>query len=101
MDYDALKVWVDVAQFVLLAAVGAWSWLAQRNDETRAAVADHAERLSAIEARVTKMPDHDDLSKLWTEMNETRAAVERVIGELTQISKQLSMISEYLLNQSK
>lgn len=101
MDYDALKVWVDVAQFVVIAAVGAWSWLAQRNDETRAAVASHAARLSAMEARLGEVPDHDDLARLWTELNQTRSAVERVIGELSQISKQLSMISEHLLTQGK
>lgn len=96
-----VAVIVDVVQFLVIGAIGVWSWLVQRNDNTAASVAEHAERLSSLEAKLAAVPGHDDLRSLREEISDTRSAVERVIGELKQIASQLRLVNEHLLKEAR
>jgi hypothetical protein len=100
-NYDAIKIIVDVVQFLVIGAVGVWMWLVQRNDNTAASVSEHAERLSTLEAQIQGVPGHSDLESLRKEIGETRSAVERAVGQLEQITRQLGMINEHLLNEAR
>jgi len=96
-----VSVIVDVVQFLVIGAIGVWSWLVQRNDNTAAKVAEHAEKISALEARLGEVPGHDDLQTLRHEISETRTGVDRVVGELKQISSQLRLVNEHLLKEAR
>jgi len=97
VNYDAVKVIVDLVQFLVIGGVGVWAWLVRRNDDTAEQVAQHGEKIATLEAQIKGVPGHDDLETLRSEISETRGAIERANGELVQISKTLSLIQEHLL----
>lgn len=98
LNYDALKIWVDVLQFLILGGFAVGAWLVRKSDNTAEIVTKHGERLATLEADLSGMPSHTDITALRAEMSQTRAAVENVAGELKQITNLVSTINEFLLN---
>lgn len=55
-------------------------------------------RNEVLESRQSQAPNHTDLSKMYDRMNTIAEGMERQNGQLSALTHQLSMISEYLLN---
>jgi hypothetical protein len=109
MNYEALKIWIDLAQFILMIGL---SLIIHRSNKKQVEKDD----VIAIEARLTRMetdtkhaPTHSDLSKLYERMAGTEhrlseriesvgGSVKRLEGESAAQTRILNLVYESLVN---
>lgn len=95
------RLMTDLAQFLVMLVMGAWLRRAQRDQVTQAQIQAIDARLSRAEARIEQMPDHDDLGDLHDRVNQVKAGMDTMTGELTGIRTTLNLIHNYLLTGGK
>ncbi len=103
MNFTEITPYVVAANFCLTWGIGFYVHLVNKNKATtdrmerleatmHTALALHAERLSRVEATLKVVPTHDDLGKLYRELNETTQQVSRLSGEISQMNDNLRML---------
>lgn len=119
MEYDAVKIWVDVAQFVITGAIGVYMYLTNKGDATNRRISDlegkhdkrldgHGDRLAKIEEAIKHMPTHDDLSGLRTDGGKMAADIASLKAEthgqtelLRRLEATVGRISDWLIDRAK
>lgn len=122
MNYDALKAWIDLAQFVWIIGATIWAFWGSKDKAIRAKLGKHAESIGEIDVRITRIeesskhvPTHEDLSVMHEKMNELSQMVERIGGDvratkaevagvrglIVPMQRTIELVNEHLLNQSK
>ncbi|MDD2811057.1 DUF2730 family protein [Rhodoferax sp.] len=107
MTFTELVPYFVVANFGLSWATAFYVHLSSKNKATNdrlerleaavhTALALHAERLSQVEATLRVVPTHDDLGKLYRELNETTQQVSRLSGEISQMNDNLRMLLHHM-----
>ena len=107
MNFTELTPYIITANFVLTWGIGFYVHLVNKNKATTdkmehldtkasANFANHADRLSRIEATLKVVPTHDDLGKLQRELNETTQQVSRLSGEISQMNDNLRMLLHHM-----
>lgn len=97
-NYDALKFWLDVAQWVFTVGVMVFVWIDRGRSDNRGLIKQLHDRHDALERRLItaeeglkRAPTHDDISALREEQASTRATVERMASSVDRIH-------DYLMN---
>lgn len=105
VDYTALRFWIDVLYLGGVIAVGIYAWVVNRSKANRSAIDELDGRTQSVERRqdkleerVANVPTHHDLARVYDRLNGVSEQVKEMNGNLTGISRQIGMISEYLLN---
>lgn len=108
MSYEHIKLWVDVAQFAVMSAIGIWMYLERRNDKTNARVTEvagkleaHDGRLVRVETQVKHLPQTPDLEKLYERLRTVDHRTSHMEGEFQEVRRTLGLIHEYLMNKDK
>jgi hypothetical protein len=108
MNWDAIKVYLDIGQALMTGAVWIYVVISNRQkvnkvaiDRVDARVGDLGGRIMVLEDRVRHSPTHDDLGKLYERMNSVNAEMQHMNGHLEAMRRQFEMVNEYLLNGSK
>lgn len=112
MNYDAIKIWVEVALFLIQGGFSIWVWLFIRGDKTNDRITtlgdevdkrldDHGNRLATLEGKVAAAPTHDDLSGIHDRITEVVKLQERMAGEFQVVKGTLNMIHQHLLTGGK
>lgn len=98
LDYDALKFWLDLTQWLLIVAMLIYGWIdhgrsANRRDITTIGrrQQDIDSRLNLFEEQLKHVPTHDDITRLREEVSGVRAKLDRV-------TTTLDRIHDYLMN---
>lgn len=99
MNYEAFKIWIDVAHIGVTLGIAVWLWLSQRSDKTDTRLDDHDTRLTAVETKVEAGPNHDDLGSIHDRITEVARLQERVAGEFQGVKNVLNLIHQHLLTQ--
>ena len=103
MDFSQITPYVAAANFVLTWGIGFYVHLGNKNKATNdriermesdvnARLTLHSERLGRIEAQLAVVPTHDDLGKLYRELNETANQVSRLAGEISHMNDNLRLL---------
>lgn len=112
MNYDAIKIWVDVAQFLITGAIGIYIYLVNKGDATNERIStlagdhderldDHQQRISRIEEALKHMPTHDDLSGIKADIASLKAETQGQTLLLERLEKTVSRISDWLIDRAK
>lgn len=108
LNYDALRIWVEVALFVIQGGFSIWVWMFIRGDktndritdlsrDTKESLDDHGTRLASLEGKVAAAPTHDDLGGIHDRITEVVKLQERMAGEFQTVKGTLNMIHQHLL----
>lgn len=119
MDYEVLKFWFTLANFLLTGGVGFYVHISNKNRVTNERVStiaekmdgrldDHDRRLATVEELVKHLPRHDDMTGLRQMCERVGGEVKGLRGEmsgmaqlLAQMQKPVDMITQYLINHGK
>jgi oligoendopeptidase F len=112
VNYDAIKIWVDVAQFFITGAIGVYIYLVNKSDATNERIStlaedhderldDHQQRLSRVEEAIKHMPTHDDLSGIKSDIASLKAETQGQTQLLERLEKTVSRISDWLIERAK
>jgi hypothetical protein len=103
MQIDEITSFIAASNFVLTWGIAFYVHVGNKTKVTSdrmerleaefgARLATHADRLIHAESTLALMPNHDDLSKLSRDLNETTNMVSRLAGELSQMNDNLRML---------
>lgn len=109
-DYEALKIWIDLAQFAVMAAIGIWMYLEKRHDKTADRISSLEEaadqrndaldaRLVRVETHIEHLPQTTDLEKLYERVRLVDHRTSHMEGEFREVRRTLSLIHEYLMKE--
>jgi LPS O-antigen subunit length determinant protein (WzzB/FepE family) len=109
MDTESIKFAITLAQFVMLIALAAYTYLGDQTKATSARVTaletdltdkyeEHGERLSRLEVSVDGQLTHKDLADLYESVNKLAATVNQLVGETKLQSDCLRMMINQMVN---
>lgn len=101
MTYEVVRFGWDIAQTLLIAAVGIMNWLNNRQKATAAEMSSHAVRIAKLESRIESLPTQDDLKEISASVSKISGDFREFKGEMHGVSLLLSKIHEFLLSQDK
>ncbi len=107
-----MKIWVDVAQFLITGAIGIYIYLVNKGDATNhrittlaeshdARLDDHRNRIARIEEALKHMPTHDDLANIRSDIASLKAETQGQTQLLERLEKTVSRISDWLIDRAK
>lgn len=105
MDYPAVKFWFDIAQTLLIAAIGIQQFLYKRQAATISSInriEDNANsNINGLDKRVTRLeeftnhvPTHQDLGEIHEKINAMFGTLKELSGSVQHISKSLDRLYE-------
>jgi hypothetical protein len=97
-DYDAMKFWLDVIQWIFTIGVMIFVWIDRGRSDNRKLIQQQTERIESFERRLITAeehlrhsPTHDDIAKLREEYSGLNSKVDRM-------AITLDRIHDYLMN---
>ncbi|MGD9858857.1 MAG: DUF2730 family protein [Marinobacterium sp.] len=97
-DYDAMKFWLDVIQWIFTIGVMIFVWIDRGRSDNRSLIQQQTERIESFERRLITAeehlrhsPTHDDIAKLREEYAGINSKVDRM-------AITLDRIHDYLMN---
>ena len=111
MNYDAIKIWIDVAQFLITGGIGVYIYLVNRGEaidkrisrfkeETGKTLTDHSGRIGQIEAVMKYLPTHNDMRTVTASLAKLSADNEGQTALLERLTKQVDRINEWLIDRA-
>lgn len=108
METQDIALAISAANFALTWGVALYMYLANKNRVTNERITtlqedidgkldDHAERLSALEARVDGVPNHGNLGSLHEKINGVRADVSNLGGRMDGIEATLRQLTNLIM----
>ncbi len=105
MDYDTIKVWLQIINMVGTFGLGCWLYLEKRSDKTNERIdvlADKVDQLdkavSSLQTATNGAPNHHDLSKVYDSVNRLAEKVNVVAGEIRAWGDTLRIIQNHMLS---
>lgn len=104
LNYEALKFWLTLIQFIGMIGVGVYAWYATRQKATTLAVTalgervdKHSDRLTRAEISLEHMPTHRDISEISTRIESMHGEISRMSGTLSGVNRAVDLMNEHLL----
>ena len=104
MNYDAMKIWVDLAQFAWIVGATIWAFWGDRNKEITTRVGEvegtvgkHGERLTRIESGAGHDEFYTELGRVSGDVRALQAQMDGMGDTLKGMHRQLELINGYLL----
>jgi GTP-binding protein EngB required for normal cell division len=102
----------QVLQFLLTGGIGVYVYLTNKDKVTNERISTmekaqtetnltHSSRLAKLEMRVEQSPTHQDLSNIYTKINQVSDCVSTLEGKFETASHTLNLIHDFLLRGSK
>lgn len=112
MNYDALRFWFDLLQFLLTGGVGIYVYLSNRQRVTSGRIReleedmderldDHHQRLARVEEHIKHLPTHADIGAVHERLNAIHGELQNLAGVVSALNRSLHLINEHLLNGRK
>ncbi len=115
-DYEAAKFWMGFLQLAGLVALGFYTHMTSKSKANSSAINTVRENLTSdiedledrvkrceqrqdlLEGQQSGAPNHGDLSKMYERLNDVAQDLSGLSGQISALSRQLSMVNTYLLN---
>lgn len=112
LNYDAIKIWIDVAQFLITGGIGVYIYLVNRGEaidkriskfkeEANKSLTDHENRIGQVEAVMKFLPTHNDMTSVKSQLAGLQAETEGQTALLERLTKQVDRINEWLIDRAK
>ncbi len=109
MKYEELKFWIDVAQFLLTAAIGIYiHWVAKHdaiNKRISSLEDDNDKRLDEHATRIAKLEGgaitHKDLDQIKRDLTEMKAENSGQTALLKRLKEQFDLMNQWLVDRAK
>jgi hypothetical protein len=98
MNYEVLKIWIDIAQFGAMFVLSIMIHRGNKRQVEKSEIMELENRLTQIETEARHAPTHDDLGKIYREINSTNKNVQEMSGEFRSAKHTLDLIHQHLLN---
>lgn len=116
LDYTAAKFWLDVAHWIVLVALGVWTYLRTKDKDNTNAIEKVAQelaefirasslanqeqnnRLTIMEETVKHLPTQRELTGLREEVASLTANIEGITAAMKRLEHQTNLIHEHLLS---
>jgi hypothetical protein len=109
MDYELAKLWFDILQTLLIAAIGVMNWLNNRHRITTATITKLEEsldgrldsqtaRLIRVEQDMKHAPGDDDFKRLYQRLDVLNGEFKELRGEFHSMRSTLALIHQYLMD---
>lgn len=106
MNYEAIKVWIDAAQFAWMIAATIWVFWGNKNKEVHdrvgaveSTVEKHGTQITRIESDAKHFPNHDDMGAVYRELRTVSGGMQLLTGEMKVLRGQVDLITKHMLDQ--
>lgn len=118
LNYDAVRVAIDVVQVLGLVGVSLYTWFSTRHRATKDAITrvddqrkadvarvderlkEHGDRLLTLEQQVNHLPDNNAIGTVHRRIDDVGQGLKGVEGQMMQMNTTLRLIQEHLLGMS-
>ena len=97
MDVSALKDYVYIAAMLLSVAAMVYTWLTGRSKANATSLREHEVRLTKIETAMEHTPGHDDLAKIYGQLDDLRGDVREMNGSMKANNLALGRVLDFLM----
>lgn len=97
MDAENIMFSLSTMQWIVMSAIGVYSWLIGRQAASAKELLDLRMRLTAIEAEMQQVPKHAHMAEMLARMERLDARLGGVEESIKPIARQLEKINDYLL----
>lgn len=109
MQYETIKIWIDLTQWLTTAAVGLYVYAVNRHRVTNARISaleehvdkrmdDHSDRLARLEQDARHAPSHEDLKRIHHRLDSVNGELREMRGEFHAANRTLELIHQHLLD---
>lgn len=108
MNYEAWKIWIDLAQFAVMLGLSLMIHLSNKKQVEKKEISEMEARLTRIETDTSNAPTHTDLGKIYEriagtehrlgeQINAIGGAVKRIEGENAAQTRILNLVYQSLV----
>jgi hypothetical protein len=108
MNYEAWKIWIDLAQFAVMLGLSLMIHLSNKKQVEKKEINDLNARLTSIESETKHAPTHGDLTKIYEriagtehrlgeQINVVGGTVQRIEGENAAQTRILNLVYQSLV----
>lgn len=109
MQYEEVKIWIDLLQWATTAAVGVYVYAVNRHRVTNERIGaleshvderldNHSDRLARLEQDARHAPSHEDLKRLHRRLDEVSGELREMKGEFQGARRTLELIHQHMLD---
>lgn len=99
MNLDDMQFSFSAVQWLIMAAIGAYTWMVSRAAATNKEVVDLRERIVALEADIKNMPTEASVRELIGRLERLTAHHEGTQKSIETLQYGVNRINDFLLNQ--
>ncbi|NBB09331.1 DUF2730 domain-containing protein [Pseudomonas sp. SLFW] len=101
MNFNELNFNLSAVQWLLLTAIGIYTWLTNRQAASTQQLLELRTRIVALEEHVRHLPDQTAVTDLLGDMKAMRAELTGVKDALAPLARSLDRINDYLLREKQ
>lgn len=98
IDLEVARLGLMVFNTVMVVWLAFQSRKNVKQDALDSRLASHADRLTAMERDLRHAPNHDDLKRIHSRLDEVSDDLSKLVGEFKGTAHTLGLIHEHLLN---
>jgi Tfp pilus assembly protein PilN len=101
MNFNELNFNLSAVQWLVLTAIGIYTWLTNRQAASTQQLLELRTRIVALEEHVRHLPDQTAVTDLLGDMKAMRAELTGVKDALAPLARSLDRINDYLLREKQ
>lgn len=101
MNFTELNFNLSAVQWLVLTAIGIYTWLTNRQAASTQQLLELRTRIVALEEHVRHLPDQTAVTDLLGDMKAMRAELTGVKDALAPLARSLDRINDYLLREKQ
>lgn len=112
MDYEKIRFWISIAEWVTTAGVWLYVWNVNRNRVTDKRITaleehmdekmdGHADRIARLEQDTKHAPNHEDMKRLHQRLDGVNGELKEMRGQFTTANHTLTLIHRHLLEKKQ
>lgn len=101
MNFSEMTFSSEAVRYLLMAALGIYSWFIGRQAASAAELLELRTRITTLETLMKQVPSQQQLHELGTNLAKLTGSVEAVNQRIAPMARGLERVESYLLNNSK
>jgi len=98
---EDFKFYVTIAQWLVMCAVGVYTWYANRQTAAAADLNKVIARVTTLESEIKHLPDQALVNGLAGDMKAVKAELTAIKESISPLTRNIELLNGYLLNNKK